>query len=164
MTADPAFQLAQINVARFRLPPDHVANRDFMDALDHVNALAEGSDGFIWRLVGEGGDATDVPVADDPHLIANMSVWRDVDALAAFVYRDPDHLAIMRRRKEWFDHMDAFQALWWVPAGHRPTVAEGMGRVAHLAAHGPSAHAFTFKQPFAAPDGMPAAPVQDECA
>src|SRR3546814_8861349 len=94
------FELAQINIARFRLPPEHVANRDFMDALDHVNAVAEASDGFIWRLTGDGNDATDVPVTDDPHLIANMSVWRDLDALAAFVYRRPDHLAVMKRRKE----------------------------------------------------------------
>lgn len=158
------FELAQINIARFRLPPEHVANRDFMDALDAVNAVAEASDGFIWRLTGDGNDATDIAVTDDPQIIANMSVWRDLDALAAFVYRDPDHLAIMRRRKEWFDHIAIYQALWWVTAGHRPSVAEGMDRIATLAAHGPSPEAFTFKQPFAAPDGMPAAPVQDECA
>ena len=82
-----AYELAQINIGRFRLPPDHVANRDFMDALDHVNAVAEAADGFVWRLTGEGNNATDVPVTDDPQLIANMSVWRDIDALAAYVYR-----------------------------------------------------------------------------
>ncbi len=158
------YELAQINVARFRLPAEHVANRDFMDALDPVNALAEASDGFVWRLTGDGNDATDVAVTDDPHVIANMSVWRDVDALAAYVYRNPEHLAIMRRRKEWFDHIAMFQALWWVPAGHRPTVAEGMAAIARLAANGPSADAFTFKRPFAAPDGTPALPVRDECA
>ncbi len=158
------YELAQINIARFRLPADHVANRDFMDALDAVNAIAEASDGFVWRLVGDGNDATDVEVTDDPHVIANMSVWRDVEALAAFVYRAPEHLGIMRRRKEWFDPIGVFQALWWVPAGHRPTVAEGMERIATLNADGPTAAAFTFKQPFAAPDGTPALPVQDDCA
>ena len=158
------YELAQINIARFRLPADHVANRDFMDALDAVNAIAGARDGFVWRLVGEGNDATDVAVNDDPHVIANMSVWRDVAALAAFVYRDTEHLAIMRRRKEWFDHIAVFQALWWVPAGHFPTVAEGVARIDMLAANGPTADAFTFRQPFAAPDGTPALPVQDECA
>lgn len=158
------YELAQINIARFRLPADHVANRDFMDALDHVNAIAEASDGFVWRLVGDGNDATDVAVTDDPNVIANMSVWRDLDALAAFVYRQPDHLAIMKRRKEWFDHIGLYQVLWWLPAGHRPTVAEGMARLATLEAEGPGAEAFTFKRPFAAPDGTPASPVQDECA
>lgn len=158
------YELAQINIARFRLPPEHVANRDFMDALDAVNAIAEASEGFVWRLTGEGNDATDVPVDDDPHVIANMSVWRDLDALAAFVYRQPGHLAIMKRRKEWFDPIGVYQVLWWVPAGHRPTVAEGLARLAALAAEGSTAEAFTFKQPFAAPDGTPALPVQDECA
>ncbi len=158
------YQLAQINIARFRLPAEHVANRNFMDALDAVNAIAEASDGFVWRLVGEGNDATDVAVNDDPHVIANMSVWRDVKALAAFVYRAPEHLAIMRRRKEWFDHIAVFQVLWWVPVGHRPTVAEGLACIDKLAANGSTAAAFTFKQPFAAPDGTPALPVQDECA
>ncbi|UKK84242.1 DUF3291 domain-containing protein [Sphingopyxis sp. BSN-002] len=158
------YELAQINIARFRLPADHVANRDFMAALDGVNAIAEASDGFIWRLTGDGNDATDVPVTDDPLVIPNMSVWRDIDALAAFVYRQPGHLSIMRRRKEWFDHIAVYQVLWWVPAGHRPTVAEGMARLAILEASGPTAEAFTFKRPFAAPDGTPAAPVQDECA
>ena len=159
-----AYELAQINISRFRLPADHVANRDFMDALDHVNAVAEAADGFVWRLVGEGNNATDVAVTDDPHVIANMSVWRDLDALAVYVYRAPDHLAIMKRRKEWFDPKQTHVALWWVPAGHRPTVAEGMAQIAMLKANGPTAEAFTFKQPFAAPDGTPALPVQDECA
>jgi hypothetical protein len=158
------YELAQINIARFRLPAEHVANRDFMDALDHVNAVAEAADGFVWRLTGEGNNATDVPVTDDPQLIANMSVWRDIDALAAYVYRTPDHLTIMKRRKEWFDHMAIYQALWWVPTGHRPTVAEGMARIAMIEANGPSAEAFTFKRPFDAPDGTPALPIEDECA
>lgn len=164
MTAEPAYELAQINIGRFRLPPEHVANRDFMDALNRVNAVAEAADGFVWRLTGEGNNATDVPVTDDPHLIANMSVWRDIDALAAYVYRTPDHLTVMKRRKEWFEHMAVYQALWWVPVGHRPTVAEGMARIATIEALGPTAEAFTFKRPFAAPDGTPASPVQDECA
>lgn len=157
-------ELAQINISRFRLPADHVANRDFMDALDHVNAVAEAADGFVWRLVGEGNNATDVAVTDDPHVIANMSVWRDIDALAAYVYRTPDHLAIMRRRKEWFDHGQSYMALWWVAAGHRPTLAEGLARIAALEAKGPTAEAFSFRRPFAAPDGTPALPVRDECA
>jgi Domain of unknown function (DUF3291) len=159
------FHLAQINIGRFRLPVDHPANAEFMDALDAVNAIAEGSDGFIWRLVGDGNNATDVEVvADDPLLLANMSLWRDVASLGAFVYRQSDHLTYMRRRKTWFEPMDVFQALWWVPAGHIPTVAEGLEKIARIKADGPTPHAFTFRQPFAAPDGMPALPVLDECA
>jgi Domain of unknown function (DUF3291) len=159
------FQLAQINIARFRAPVDHPNNANFMNALDAVNAFAEASDGFIWRLVGDGNNATDVEVdPDDSQLIVNMSVWRDVDALGAFVYRQPDHLGVMRRRKEWFDTIATYQVLWWVPIGHRPSVAEGLEKLALLAKMGPSADAFTFRVPFAAPDGMPAHPILDECA
>ena len=158
------WHLAQANIGRLLAPPEHPQVAGFFAELDSVNALAEASPGFVWRLTGEGNNATDVPVTDDPHLIANMSVWRDIDALAAYVYRTPDHLTVMKRRKEWFEHMALYQALWWVPAGHRPTVGEGMARIAMIEANGPSAEAFTFKQPFAAPDGTPALPVQDECA
>ena len=159
------YQLAQINVGRFIHLRDTPANAEFMAALDPVNAQADAAPGFIWRLVGDGNDATDlVPDESDPQLLLNMSVWRDVDALASFVYRNSDHLAFMRRRKEWFEKIEIFQALWWVPTGHIPSVAEGMAKVAHIAEHGPTAEAFTFRQPFAAPDGMPAMPVLDECA
>jgi hypothetical protein len=159
------YQLAQINIARFRLPKEHAANADFMDALDRVNARAEASPGFVWRLAGEGGDATDIDAGSgDPRLIVNMSVWTDVEALADFTYRQTDHLAIMRRRREWFDHMDVYQALWWVPSGHRPAVAEGMAKVKQIADLGPTPEAFTFRSTFAAPDGTPAMPQLDECA
>lgn len=159
------YRLAQINVGRFIHERGDPANDDFMNALDPVNAHAEAADGFIWRLVGDGNDATDlVPDETDPQLLVNMSVWRDVAALGAFVYRQTDHLAFMRRRKEWFDKIEVFMALWWVPVGHIPTVAEGMARIALLKERGPSAEAFTFRQPFPAPDGMPPYPVLDECA
>lgn len=159
------YQIAQINIARFVLPKNHPDNAGFMDELDAVNALADAAPGFIWRLVGEGNDAIDIDaVPDDPRLAVNMSVWTDVEALGAFVYRNPEHLAIMRRRREWLEVMSVYQALWWVPAGHIPTVAEGLGKVALLAQYGPTADAFTFKQTFPAPDGMAASPVLDECA
>ncbi len=160
-----SYHLAQINVGRFLYNRDHPLNADFMNALDPVNAQADDAPGFIWRLVGNGNDATDlVPDESDPQLLVNMSVWRNVDTLGAFVYRNADHLAFMRRRKEWFEKIEIFQALWWVPAGHIPTVAEGMERVALLRARGPGAEAFTFRQTFSAPDGTPAVPILDECA
>jgi Domain of unknown function (DUF3291) len=159
------YHLAQINVGRFIHLRDDSANADFMNALDAVNAIADASPGFIWRLVGDGNDATDlVPDESDPQLLVNMSVWRDVEALGAFVYRQSDHLTYMRRRKEWFEKMDVFMALWWVPVDHIPTIAEGMAKIALLGANGPSADAFTFRNPYPAPDGMPASPVLDECA
>jgi hypothetical protein len=143
-----SYHLAQINVGRFVHLRDDPANADFMNALDPVNAQADAAPGFVWRLVGDGNDATDlVPDAADPQLLVNMSVWTDVDALAAFVYGNSDHLA-----------------LWWVPVGHIPSVSEGMGRIAMLKVKGPTADAFTFRNTFAAPDGTPAMPILDECA
>jgi hypothetical protein len=161
------YHLAEINVGRLRAPVDHPMIADFKDNLDRINALADGMPGFIWRLVGEGNNATDIqPKADDPLFAVNMSVWSDLDALAGFVYRSA-HRDIMRRRREWFERMDeAFLVLWWVPAGHRPTVEEGIARLELLRARGATEEAFTFRNTFPAPDAQPSPPpaaVGGEC-
>lgn len=143
--------LAQINIARFRVPGDDPVNADFMAALDRVNAVAESQPGFIWRLVGDGNDAMDINAFDDPDLAINMSVWTSIEALEAFVYRHPEHLAIMRRRAEWFDKMKVYAALWWVPVGHTPSLDEAKDKLATLEADGPTPAAFTFKHRFPAP-------------
>jgi len=147
-----SFELAQINIARFVHAKDHPVNAPFMDALDALNAEAEASPGFVWRLVGDGNNATDVEaVPGDPRLIVNMSVWKDMASLGAFAYRNSAHVAVFRRKHEWFEPMEVALALWWVPAGTRPDAAEGMARIDKLARLGPTAEAFTFKTPFAAP-------------
>lgn len=124
---------------------------DFVNNLDRINALAEHSPGFEWRLQDEQGDATAIrPFGDD--VIVNMSVWRNVAALRDFAFKSA-HVEIMRRRREWFDRMaDAFAVLWWVPEGHRPTLTEAAKRLAQLQASGATALAFTFKEAFPAPD------------
>ena len=138
--------IAQLNIARFRAPKDDPANAAFMDALDHVNARAEAADGFLWRLVGEGTNATDIEIVrGDPDLIINLSVWRDVTALEAFAYRQSDHRAMLARRKEWFVPIEPVLALWPVAEGHVPSVAEGMAKLDELRDHGPSAAVFTFR-------------------
>lgn len=158
------FHLAQINIGRLLAPVDHPKLADFVANLDRINALADGQPGFVWRLTGEGGDATDIkPVEDDPMVAINMSVWTDLDALAAFVYRTA-HREVMRRRREWFEGMETYMTLWWVPFGHRPTPAEGMARLAILERLGPGPDAFTFRNPFPAPDASSVAPILDECA
>ena len=159
-----AYHLAQVNIGRFRKPVEDLANADFMNALDHVNALAEASLGFVWRLKGEGNNATDLKPYDDPNIAVNMSVWESVEALGAFVYRNMDHRGVMRRRREWFEEMPVYMALWWVPVGHEPTVEEAKAKLTLLERLGPTQDAFTFKQPFAAPSGDEVAPVLDECA
>jgi hypothetical protein len=158
------YHLAQINVGRLRAPVDDPMIADFVANLDRINALADSLPGFVWRLKGEGNNATDIqPRPDDPLFAVNMSVWSDLDALAGFVYRS-DHRGVMRRRAEWFEKMDLYMALWWVPAGRTPTVEEGLAALDSLERHGPTEAAFTFRDPHPAPDGRPAAPILDECA
>jgi hypothetical protein len=152
------YQLAQINVGLPVEPLDSAALAEFVAGLAPVNARADRAPGFVWRLQTEDGDATAIRAFDDERIIVNMSVWESLDALGTFVFRDDGHRSFLRRRRQWFVKLtDAITALWWVPAGHRPTVVEAKERLMHLRAQGPTAYAFTFRAPFAAPDG--AAPV-----
>jgi len=145
------WHLAQINIGKMVAPQGDPRVQEFFDALDRVNALAEQSPGFVWRLKDEGGNATAIQVGADPLFIINMSVWTDADALFEFVYRS-GHTPVMARRREFFGRFDgAYQALWWIPAGTIPTVNDGLSRLWHLDRFGPSAHAFTFKARFPAP-------------
>jgi hypothetical protein len=158
------FHLAAINIARLKAPLTHPSLEPFVSALETVNALAEASSGFVWRLTGDGDDATDVRAFDDADMLINMSVWESVEALAAFVYRAPAHRDVMGRRAEFFTRPEVYLALWWVPAGRRPTPAEGVERLERLRRLGPGPEAFTFRQPFPAPGEAPVAPVLDACA
>ena len=145
------WHIAQINVGRFVAPPGDPRVEPFMAALDRINALADASPGFIWRLQDESGNATAIRPTPDPLFAVNMSVWEDADALFAFVYRSA-HTPVMARRREFFDRFDgAYQALWWVRAGHIPTIDEGLSRLWLLDRYGPTEHAFTFKARFPAP-------------
>ncbi|MER5847339.1 DUF3291 domain-containing protein [Streptomyces sp. NPDC002012] len=144
-------ELAQVNTARLRFPLDSPELKDFVDALDPVNAVADQAAGFVWRLQSETGNATDVPVFGDTWLIVNMSVWRDTDALTAFMYQG-QHRELLARRREWFERVEeAMTALWWVPAGVRPTVRDAEERLLHLREHGPTERAFTLRKSFPPP-------------
>jgi len=145
------YHLAQFNIARFRLPQEHPNNRDFIENLDRVNAIAETQNGFVWRFTGERNNALDVNAFEDPNIASNMSLWKDLESLGAFVYRNKDHRTIMRRRNEWFDKIDFYLVLWWVEVGHIPTVEEAQLKLGLLAEKGPTAQAFTFKNPFPPP-------------
>jgi heme-degrading monooxygenase HmoA len=141
--------LAQLNIGRLVAPLDAPEIADFVAALDTINALADAAPGFVWRFQTEAGDATALRPYDDDRMIVNFSVWESMEALHQYVYRTA-HAEVMARRREWFERLaDAFMVLWWVPAGHQPSTEEAVARLDHLRAHGPSAHAFTFKQPFA---------------
>ena len=147
-----AFHLAQINVGRILGPIDSAIMAEFVARLDDINALADSAPGFVWRLQTEDGDATAIRPFEDDRIIMTMSVWESPAALHDYVYQS-GHAEVMRRRREWFSRMaEAFIALWWVPAGHRPSVSEGVERLARLRAEGPSPHAFSFRQQFPPPD------------
>ena len=137
--------IAQMNVATALYDLDDPRIAEFVAKLDDVNALADRSDGFVWRLQSATGSAVDIKAANDPRLLVNMSVWRDVGALFAFVYRTA-HREVMVKRRSWFEKPEGpFQVLWWIGEGHRPTVEEGLQRLDMLRRHGPTPDAFTFK-------------------
>jgi uncharacterized glyoxalase superfamily protein PhnB len=135
------WHLAQLNLGLFRAPLDAPEMAPFANALDRINALAEASPGFVWRLTdADGGPSSnvEVPGADDPLVASNLSVWTDMESLRGFMYRT-DHASYLRRRREWFQHEDqAMNVLWWTPAGTVPTLAEAVERLEHLRRHGPS--------------------------
>ena len=154
------YHLAQVNIARAREPLGAPLMAPFVARLAEINALAEASPGFVWRLAGN-TETTPYVTTGDLQLIVNMSVWQSVDALRAFVFRG-DHAEVMRRRVEWFEPMaKAHLALWWIPAGHEPTLGEARERIAHLRARGESPAAFTFGRPCPMPD-QPSAPVPSD--
>ena len=151
------YVVAQVNIGRLVAPLDSPQLADFVAELDPVNAVADGAPGFVWRLQTEDGNSTALRVFEhdaegaDGGILINMSVWETVEFLAAYVY-GPEHLAVLRRRREWFERLrDAYTALWWVPRGHVPAITEAEDRVKHLRAHGPTPHAFTFKVHFPPP-------------
>jgi hypothetical protein len=148
--------LAQVNIARLRAPLDSPELADFVAALDRVNAAADGSPGFVWRLQTEDGNATSIRAFEwdagtSAGVIVNMSVWKSVEDLAAFVYSG-SHRPVLSRRRDWFEHMEeAYAALWWIPAGSVPTTGDAEDRVRYLRAHGPSPYAFTLRIHFPPP-------------
>lgn len=158
--------LAQINVAQLRYAMEAPEMADFVGALANINALAERAPGFVWRYTDEnGGDATGSRLDGRDDLLVNMSTWSDVAALRTFVYKTA-HAAVMARRAKWFPAFaGAHLALWWVPAGARPTLADAAAALARIDAHGPTPEAFTFDAPFDA-DGRPLtlAPIVKDCA
>ncbi len=138
--------LAQLNIAKLLHPIDSAELQDFVGNLDRINALAENSDGFIWRLIAEFNSAVDQHYFG-PDVIVNMSTWHDVKALHAFVYRSA-HTEILKRRKEWFSEMKHYSVMWWIPHGTTPTIAEARERLTLLEKKGPTEQAFVFNQMF----------------
>jgi hypothetical protein len=133
--------LAQFNIARIRYALDDPRMSEFTDNVARINGLAEQIEGFVWRLQDDSGNAMGMTVYDDPRVLPNLTVWENVQALERFVWQTLHHRFYLRRT-EWFEPIKTPLVLWWVPAGHRPSLDEGVARLDHLRAHGPSEHAF----------------------
>ena len=143
----PDYHLAQLNIAKMKFDIDSPELADFVARLEDVNALADDSPGFVWRLQTDTGDATAIDFFG-PDTLVNMSVWQNIESLHDYVYRSA-HKEVLARRKEWFARMlEAYSVLWWIPAGSMPTLEEAAQRLEELQNRGPSAAAFTFKQMF----------------
>ncbi len=151
MTSHTGFHLAQINVGQLLAPQDDPLMTEFVDNLDRINSMAEHSPGFIWRLKDDSGNAMSFQVFENPQIISNISVWKDIESLRNFVYKT-EHLEFVKRRKEWFELMTCPQiALWWISRDHTPTLEEGVRKLQLLEAQGPSPDAFTFAHSFDRP-------------
>ena len=149
-----SYHIAQINIARMVSSLDDPVMRDFVVNLDRINSLAETASGFVWRLKGDGNDATSLRPYEDERIIVNMSVWENPQALFDYAYRS-GHVEILRRRTEWFEKMTTPPlALWWIPAGYTPTVNDAKEKLALIEQHGPTPFAFTFKRQFTVEEMM----------
>ena len=140
--------LAQANVARMRGPLEDDVMAGFAARLEPLNALADESPGFVWRYQTDAGDATEVRVFNDELILFNMSVWESIEALENFVYRS-NHIEALQKKAEWFERANrASLALWWIEAGHLPSVEEAKERFDILWSDGPNAEVLTFKDRF----------------
>ena len=137
--------LAQLNIAKMKYPIDSDDMSEFVDNLDRINALAEQSSGYVWRLQTDEGDARGIDLFGSDVLV-NMSLWQDVESLHQYVYKTA-HAEVMSRRKEWFDRMtEAYTVLWWIPDDRYPTLEESAEKLELLKLKGPTEGAFTIKQ------------------
>jgi len=147
-------QLAQVNIAEMLAPINDPIMADFVNNLDRINEIAEQSDGFVWRLKGDEGNATAITVFDNLFLIINMSVWENMQALFNFTY-STDHVEILKRKKEWFHKMPRMHmAFWYVENGHEPSPEEAKERLYYLQEHGETPYAFSFKSKFSTDDAI----------
>ncbi|MEZ9722040.1 DUF3291 domain-containing protein [Vibrio splendidus] len=143
-------KLAQLNIALAKYPLDAPEIKEFVDNLELVNGIAESSEGFVWRLKDESGDATNIQAFDDPNMIVNMSVWDSVDSLKNFMFRT-HHRDFMRRKGDWFHRLsEDTYVLWWIEEDHTPTLEEAIERLERLREIGDTSYAFTFKTNFTA--------------
>jgi hypothetical protein len=154
------YHLAQLNIARMLAPLTDPLMAGFVAELDAINALADNSPGFLWRLQTAEGNATDLRPYEDDLILVNLSLWASLADLSTFVYKSR-HRQVLQQRSQWFQRFDGpYLALWWVPSGHIPSVEEAKEHLAYMRAHGETQHAFSFKKLFPAPGTITDLPAQ----
>lgn len=149
--------LAQVNIAWLHAGIDDPIMSGLASRVDEMNQLAEASKGFVWRLKGSeiSNEDLDVFNSDFPgfrrdRFFYNMSVWETLEDLRDYTF-GTDHAEMLNNRRQWVDHIEgASVALWWIPAGHRPDVAESAERLRSIRIHGPTDFAFTLRKVFPA--------------
>jgi len=145
------YQLAQLNIGFAKDSADSELLADFAAQLDPVNEAAEQSPGFIWRLKGDNNNATGFNAFDEENMLINISVWESVEHLQGFMYSEI-HMNVWKDKARWFEVMDSANVvLWWIKADAYPTIDEALERLSHLSTHGPTVHAFTFKETYPKP-------------
>lgn len=138
---------------------DSTAMHDFAANLDFINAQAEKSEGFVWRLKDEANNATSLKLFDDDLIIINMSVWTSIDTLYNFTY-SADHVRMLKRRREWFQKFSGvFIAMWYVHKDQMPAPADALTRLSYITQHGETPHAFGFKNRFTVQQFLDSKPV-----
>jgi hypothetical protein len=160
----PSCHLAQINIGRLIAPLDDPRMADFVAQLAVINALADRSPGFVWRLQSDSGNAMDIPYSDDPRMAVNMSVWESLEALRDFTYASA-HLPVFKQRRAWFEKLELpHYCLWWAPAGHIPTVVEGTERLESYRRLGSTPFSFWFSEPYPPDPQTPRPTIADPAA
>ena len=144
-------QLAQLNVADAQHAVDAPAMAGFTGRVDAINALADRSPGFVWRMTDDGPEDGALSLRMEglgPMTLVNMSVWDSIEALYHFIYKTA-HAKVMQGKDDWFSPMlVAHMVLWWVEDGHIPDLDEARAKLDLLRANGPSPDAFSFSVPF----------------
>ncbi|WP_298842116.1 DUF3291 domain-containing protein [uncultured Roseobacter sp.] len=137
--------LAELNVGRLVAPVDDPRVAEFMQNLDRINGLGKRMPGFVWMMEGSGEPGTgntEAKIDGDPLYVSNLTVWETAAELETFVWGTV-HKQFYERRQEWFEVLGEMHfVMWWVPAGHQPTLDEALARLDHLKKHGDSDHAF----------------------
>jgi hypothetical protein len=155
------FHLAQANVAWMHGALQDPVMSGLASRIDEINRLAEESHGFVWRL--HASQATpealqpfevDFPGFHRDRFFYNMSVWESLEDLRNYTFFST-HAELLNQRHQWVDSIvGAPVALWWIPIGQLPSIAESAERLRSIRQHGPTPYAFTMRKAFPPPDGI----------